>query len=279
MTRDIAPLRQALEGTTEGDQADIYTLLVNWNTSMANALEQSGDRFRDAFWDYLEETIELVDSAAVVEDEPDWEFLQDCAEAYPPAEGDHHCTVLIANILGRCVIRTRIRHDVDAIPTWALDYLGRITMENDKDAAWEESGAFGWGIGHDEVAVADRTLARAEADDEYWASSVLKHAIFADAHDAIDLYERILQSLDTMEDLHHVEGMQRILDEPFPQMPRYWEPTDELNSPGPLSADAIEQLLRVLGENIHPKRLQQFNDMIQFDLERAATEYGELDSV
>lgn len=278
MTRDIVPLRQALEAATEGNQADIYTLLANWNTSMANALEQSGDRFRDAFWDNLEETIELVDAAALVEDEPDWEFLQDCAEAYPPAEGDHHCTVLIANVLGRCVIRTHIRHDADAIPAWALDYLGRITMEDDKDAAWEESGAFGWGIGHEEVAVADRTLTRAEADDEYWAASVLKHAIYADGRAAIDLYERILQSPDTMEDIHHIEGMQRILNEPFPRTPRYWEPTDELDPPGPLSDDAIEHLLRVLGENIHPRRLQQFDDMIQFDLEWAATEYGERDS-
>ncbi len=72
--------------------------------------------------------------------------------------------------------------------------------------------------------------------------------------------------------------MQRILDPPFPEPPRYWEPTTELDSPGPLSDDAIEHLLRVLGENIHPKRLQQFDDIIKFDLERAATEYGELDS-
>jgi hypothetical protein len=191
MARDIAPLQRALESTTEGSQADIYTLLANWNTSIENALEKSGDHFRDVFWEYFEETVELIDAAAV-EDEPDWAFLQDCADAYPPAVGDHHCTVVIANVLGRCIIRTRVRHDVDVMPAWALDYLGQITMEDDKDAAWEEAGAFGWGIGHGEIAVADRTLARAEADDEYWASSVLTHAIFADAYATIDLYEHIL---------------------------------------------------------------------------------------
>jgi hypothetical protein len=142
MARDIAPLQRALESATEGSQTDIYTLLANWDTSMAHALEQSGDRFRDVFWDYLETSVELVDAAAV-DGAPDWTFLQDCANAYPPAVGDHHCTVLLANVLGRCVIRTRIRHDVTAIPAWALDYLGRVTMEDDKDAAWEESGAFG----------------------------------------------------------------------------------------------------------------------------------------
>lgn len=278
MARDIAPLKQALDGATEGNQSDSYTLLANWNTSMENALEQGGDRFRDVFWDYLEDTIDLVDAAAV-DDEPDWAFLQDCADAYPAAVGDHHCTVLIANVLGRCIIRTRIRHDVDVIPAWALDYLGRITMEEDTDAAWEESGAFGWGIGHEEVAVADRTLAHAEADEEYWASSVLKHAIFADSHATIDLYERILQSPDTIEDLHYVEGMERVLDYPFPDRPRYWEPTTELESPTLLSDDAREHLLRVLGENIHPKRLQRFDDQIEFDLERAATEYGNSDTL
>lgn len=277
MARDIEPLQQALDEATEGSQADIYTLLANWNTSMAHALEQSGDRFRDVFWDYLEESVELIDAAAI-NVEPDWAFLQDCADAYPPAVGDHHGTVLLANVLGRCVIRTRVRHDVDAIPAWALDYLGRITMEDDKDAAWEESGAFGWGISHEEVTVADRTLARAEADDEYWASSVLTHALFADTHAAIDLYKRILQSPDTIEDLQYVEGMQHILDHPFPQVPRYWEPTTELDYAGTLSDEATEHLLRVLGENIHPKRLQQFDDMIRFDLERAATKYGETES-
>lgn len=277
MARDIEALQQALDEATEGSQDDIYTLLANWNTSMAHALEQSGDRFRDVFWESLEESVELIDAAAI-NDEPDWAFLQDCANAYPPAEGDHHCTVLLANVLGRCVIRTRVRNDVTAIPAWALDYLGRITIEDDKEAAWEESGAFGWGIGHEEMTVADRSLARAEADDEYWASSVLTHAIFADAHAAIDLYERILQSPDTIEDLHYVEGMQRILAHSFPQFPRYWEPTVELAETGTLSEDATEHLLRVLGENIHPKRLQQFDDMIQFDLERAATKYGETES-
>jgi hypothetical protein len=125
------------------------------------------------------------------------------------------------------------------------------------------------------VPVGDRTLARAEADDEIWASSVLTHAIFADAHAAIDLYERILQSPETIEDLQYVEGMQRVLTNSFPNRPRYWEPTAELNAPGALSDDATEHLLRVLGENIHPKRLQRFDDLITFDLERAATEYGD----
>lgn len=277
MARDIAPLEQALTDATEGTQADIYTLLASWDTSMANALEQSGDRYRDVFWDYLDETIELVDAAAV-DDEPDWAFLQDCADAYPPGVGDHHCTVLIANALGRCIIRTRIRHDVDAIPAWTLEYLGRITWEDDKDAAAEESAAFGWGIGHEEVPVADRTLARAEADGEIWASSVLTHAIFADPHAAIDLYERILQSPETIEDLQYVEGMQRVLTNSFPNRPRYWEPTTELNAPEPLSDDATEHLLRVLGENIHPKRLHRFDDIITFDLERAATEYGKAET-
>jgi hypothetical protein len=71
--------------------------------------------------------------------------------------------------------------------------------------------------------------------------------------------------------------MQRILDHPFPEIPRYWEPTTELDDAGTLSDDETDHLLRVLGENVPPKRLQQFDDLIEFDLERAASEYGELD--
>jgi len=274
MTHNTEPLKQALREATEGNQADIYTLLANWNTTLDSTLDQSGDLFRDVLWDYLKETLEVIDVAAVGH-EPDWSFLQDCADAYPPAVGDHHCTMLIANILGRCIIRTRLRHDVDEIPTWALNYLGEITREDDKDIATEESAAFGWGIGHQDKAVADRILARAEADDEFWAASALIHVTFADANAAINLYDRILQSQDTTEDLHYVEGMQRILDHSFPESPRYWDPTTELDSPDPLSDDDIEHLLRVLGENVHPKRLQQFDHMIQFDLKRAATKYGD----
>jgi hypothetical protein len=52
-----------------------------------------------------------------------------------------------------------------------------------------------------------------------------------------------------------------------------------LASPAPLSDDAREHLLQILGENIHPKRLQRFDELIEFDLERAATEYGDPDTL
>lgn len=72
--------------------------------------------------------------------------------------------------------------------------------------------------------------------------------------------------------------MQHIPDHPFPETPRYWEPTTELDYAGTIYDEETNHLLRVLDENVHPKRLQQFDDMIEFDLKRAASEYGEPDS-
>lgn len=58
----------------------------------------------------------------------------------------------------RCVIRTRLRTGVNTIPTWALEYLVDITMDDDSEWAWESAGAFGWAVGHAKIAVFDRTL-------------------------------------------------------------------------------------------------------------------------
>lgn len=62
MTHDITPLKQVLDEVTEESQDGIYTLLANWNTPMANAKKQSGDRFRDVFWDYFEDSALYVAS-------------------------------------------------------------------------------------------------------------------------------------------------------------------------------------------------------------------------
>lgn len=165
MARNTILIERALNETEEDNQSDIYELLGNWYGALDDALAESGERFRTQFRKHIEATVELVDAAAV-DGEPDWPFLQRCADAYPAGIGDHHCTAIIANVLGRCLVRARVRHGVDAIPVWALEYLDRITIEDDGENARDEAATFGWGIGHDDVAVADRTLARAEEDEE-----------------------------------------------------------------------------------------------------------------
>src|SRR6056297_2954537 len=104
MPRDIAPLRNSLEGITPGSQTDAYSLLAAWNKSIETALERGGgSRFREVMFQYLDDVIDLVDTAAT-KGGVDWAFLQDCVDAYPPGVGDHRCSSVLANVVARCVI-------------------------------------------------------------------------------------------------------------------------------------------------------------------------------
>lgn len=277
MPRDIAPLTRALEDTIPGEQTDVYELLAAWDQSIATALDRGGGtRFREVMGQYLEKVIELVD-AATTNDEIDWEFLQECVDAYPPGVGDHHCSSVLANVAARCVIRTRIRERVDAIPIWTLGYLTDITVDDDGDWARESSTAFGWAVGHPQVAVLDVILERAETGDEYWAIDVLTHVTFADPAVGIDLLERLLQSPDIGEDLLLLRGLEQSFEQDFPDLPEYWDPQTEFDYTVEISNDMHERLLAVVGGSIDPGRLRQFDDSYPFDLERAAGEYGPVD--
>jgi hypothetical protein len=270
MPHDIAPLGQALERVTHGEQADVYGLLVAWDQSIANTLDRDdrGSRFREVMSQYHERVIDLVDAAATNAG-INWPFLQDCVEAYPPGIGDHHCSSVLSNVVARCVIRTRIRDGVAAVPAWALDYLADITPDDDGDWSLESSGAFGWGVGHPEVAVLDRTVERAERDD-WWAMDVLQHVAFTDPDAGITLLARLLRSPDVGEDLLFVDMLEPLFEQDFPDFPQYWEPEAELDYEVTLTDDRIERLLSVLGETIHPDRLRQFDDSYAFDFSRAA---------
>lgn len=276
MPRDIAPLTDALADTTAGEQRAVYGLLAAWDQSIETALDRrGGGRFQEIIGQYLDDVIALVDAAATT-DGIDWAFLQECVDAYPPGVGDHHCSSVLANVVARCVIRTRIREGADAIPPWALAYLADITMDDDGEWAWESTAAFGWAVGHPAVAVLDRAFERAERDDESWAMGVLKHVTFADPEAGIDLLERLLQSPDVDEDLVFVGRLEPPFEQNFPDFPQYWEPETELDYQVAISDDVRERLLAVVGESIDPDRLRRFDDSYRFDLERAADECGQL---
>ena len=101
MPRDIAPVTRALDHATFGTQTDVYGVLASWNQSIETALDRGGgSRFREVMGQYLEEMIDVVDAAATNEG-IDWEFLQDCVDAYPPGVGDHHCSSVLANVVAR----------------------------------------------------------------------------------------------------------------------------------------------------------------------------------
>jgi len=226
---------------------------------------------------YLEEVTDIVDAAAT-NSRIDWEFLQECVDAYPPGVGDHHCSSVLANVVARCIIRTRVREDTDAIPTCVLEYLADVTMEDDGEWAWESSAAFGWGVGHSEVAVLNRALERAEHGDESWVMGVLTHVAFADFEAGVDLLERLLQSPDVVEDLLFVRSLEPPFEQDFPAFPQYWEPQTEIDYAVEISDEMTDRLRAVIGESIHPARLRQFDDSYRFYLYRAADEYGSTDA-
>ena len=274
MPRDIAPLTTALENATPRDPSDVYDLLAAWNQSIETALNHGGwSRLKQIRRQYLEEVIDRVDTAATA-DGIDWTFLQECVDAYPPAVGDHHCSSILANVVARCVIRTRIREDVDTIPTRALEYLADITVEDDSEWAWESTAAFGWAVGHSEVAVLDRALERAENSDDSWAMGILTQATFADPDAGIDLLEHLLESPDVVEDLLFVDCLHAPFEQDFPDFPQYWEPDTELDYQVGISDDDRERVLAIIGQSINPSRLRHFDDSYPFNLERAANKYG-----
>jgi hypothetical protein len=273
MPRDIAPLTQALDDATPGTQADVYTLLAAWNTSIETALDRGGgSRFREVMKQYHARVIDLVD-VAVTTGGVDWVFLEDCVDAYPPGVGDHYCSSVLANVVARCVIRTRITQGVEEIPAWALEYLDALTLDADGDWAWESGAAYGWGVGHPDIGILDRIVELAETDD--WAVlDLLEHVTFADPDAAITLLDRLLRSPAVDEDLEYLEMIERIFEQDFPDFPEYWEPETELDYSVAFTDEQNERILALLGDTMSPERLRYFDQDFRFDLQRAADEYG-----
>lgn len=275
MPRDIAPLRNSLDNIAPGSQPDVYSLLAAWDKSIKAALDRGGgSRFREIMTQYLNNVIDLVDAAATKEG-IDWGFLQDCVDAYPPGATDHHCSSVLANVVARCVIRTRTTDGVNEIPVWALDYLAAITYDEDGDWAGESAGAYGWGVGHPDIAVIDRTLELVEAEGDWAALDILQHAAFANPDAAITLLERLLRSSATVEDLEYLRILESVFEQKeqdFPDFPEYWEPQAELEHEVMFTDEQLDRLLAILGETINHDRLRQFNDNFAFDLQRAANE-------
>jgi hypothetical protein len=280
MSREIAPLTNALEKTRSGNQTDMYTLLAAWDKSVEAALERGGaSRYREVTKEHLPRVIRLVDTATTDESgETDWAFLQECTDAYPPGVDDHHCSQILASVLARYVIRTRIDQGPDAIPEWVVDYLMEITVNKDTEWAWESAAAVGWAAGRSNTAVLDRVVDRTDTDSEPWAMGILKHVTFADPGAGITLLERLLDSPDTREDLTFLRCLERPLKQDLPNFPQYWEPQTELEYSISFTDDQLDRLLEVLGESVHPKRLAKFDDQFEFDLQRAADEYGSDDN-
>lgn len=268
MPRDVTPLEQALEQTTAGDQTDIYQLLAAWNTSMEAAAETGAGRAEAVMKQYFEDILSLTDAAVRSGDSAmDWEFLAECCKAYPSGAGDHACSSILVNIVGRCAIRCRLENGVDAIPGWALDYLATVSAEADGLGNELEASTFGWGIGHPTVAVGEKTVDRAASGDIDWAMAVLEHATYADSDAGISLFEQLVRAPDVGRSLQFLEPLDQSWLQSRPPLPDFWQPADTYEWEIEFSQTQRDRILDILRDTVSAARLRGADHAFEFDLQ------------
>lgn len=255
----VAALDDLLERVSD-DVSAIHNATATFESALSSALneDQSGDTYRDVFWAYYERVSTGLDEATR---SGGWELLGDVVNAYDPTEEGTIplVTPVIANAVGRYLIRTRLTEDVEAIPVAALEYLDDVAVNarDVDDVAREEVHAYGWGIGHPNHAVVDR-LHASVSEDVFTVSPTLEHAFYADQYAAIDALERLVrdESIEgsiprfQREDASYrrylldcAYGLQT--DDYWPKMPRYWAWYEEFDYTFELD-ETVEERIRAL---------------------------------
>ena len=250
---DIATVSQAI--------AEHDRLLTDTTTGEAPGGEELQTDLLFAYYEPLAERLDtLVDSQG-------WDVLLEFVDAYDTRGTDDlpEVTPVIANVVGRWIIRTRQTSGVEAIPAAALAYLGAIpgqkdTREIHRDLHYEEAYTYGWGIGHPEHSVADRLVELGSSEHKF-VKITLNTAFYVDQHAAIEVLERLVtdETIDTTTDML---GRQVDLTEFYfkavadleteamvgPHTPPYWEEGDELPRIIDVS-DKVRQRIRELAVN------------------------------
>ena len=256
----VGDLPDIIEEAKEGDLSALYRAIAEYETALTKTSIQTESRSDDAHHDilfaYYEPLAEGLDTAAQANG---WDVLVEFVDAYDPREQDGLPEVahVIANAVGRSLVRTRLSEGLDSVPAEALAYLGEIPEYVDEFAvAFEESYTYGWGIGHPAHSVGDQL--RALADTEHkWTSITLKTAFYADQHTAIDVFEELVTSetlTGTIERMTFEVGAARYyfgavadLERDFlnPHVPMYWEWEEEIDYSFMLDPD-VKQRIRQL---------------------------------
>lgn len=194
----------------------------------------------DLLWDYFEP---LATHLNVVVTAEGWSVLADLMEWYEPTgdPSDPAPTPVIGNAIGRYLIRTRLADGIDALPGEGLAYL--FALHGDETGAGcEESGTYGWGIGHPTHPVSDRIQTTARAD-IYWVSNVLEHAFYADQHAACDCLAEIVTD-DEVDDVRFAFDAVSRCDraDRWPTVPRYWDWEDTVDISFEWDADVVTRI-------------------------------------
>ena len=226
---DIATVSQAI--------AEHDRLLTETTTGEALGGKELQTDLLFAYYEPLAERLDtLVDSQG-------WDVLLEFVDAYDTRGTNDlpEVTPVIANVVGRWIIRTRQTSGVEAIPAAALAYLSAIPGRGDTlELHYEEAYTYGWGIGHPDHSVADRLIELAVSEHRF-VKITLNTAFYVDQHRAIEVLERLVmdETIDTTTDML---GRQVDLTEFYfkavadletdalagPHAPPYWEQDDDL---------------------------------------------------
>ena len=211
------------------DETTAVSLLANYERELQQSLDidDNGDSYRAVFWTYYEPVVERIDNVCRT---AGWPFVTDVIDAYDHRADNElsDATAVVANLVARSLIRTRLTDGVDAIPVDAVDFLASIQAYDTEtfEIAAEESHHIGWAIGHSEIDVDERILS-AVPDNDIWAAAAAKRALYAD-QTAVSLYCELIKTAEeigfVLDGLAHFEG------EPdWSLFPRGWEVTDEFD--------------------------------------------------
>ncbi|MFB6227897.1 MAG: hypothetical protein ABEH88_04835 [Halobacteriales archaeon] len=240
----VGDLPELFDDAREGDLSAVSRAIAEYEqvlTKVSRGEAPGGDELHnDLLFAYYEPLAGGLDAAA---ETIGWDVLVDFADAYNPREQDEFPEVghVIANALGRSVIRTRRSDGTDAIPVEALAFLGAIPEYVDEfHVAYEESYTYGWGIDHPDHSVADHLLALAE-DEPKFVKITLNTAFYVDQHAALDVFETLVTD-ESISGTRRALGMETDLTEFYfksvadleteelvgPHAPPYWDEDDDL---------------------------------------------------
>ncbi|WP_128905667.1 hypothetical protein [Halorubrum amylolyticum] len=258
----VGDLPDLYDDAREGDVSTLYRAIAEYERVLSNVARgdaPSGeDLLHDLQFAYYESFATGLDTAAQTDG---WDVLVEFATAYDPREQDEFPEVshVIANAIGRSVIRTRRGDSVDAIPADALAFLDAIPeYVNESHVAYEESYTYGWGIGHPEHSVADHLLALSE-DESKFVKITLNTAFYVDQYAALDAFEAIVTDEDIASGTRSTLGMETDLTEFYfqavadleteellgPHAPPYWDEDDDLTRVIDVDPD-VKQRIREL---------------------------------
>ena len=258
----VGDLPDLYDDACEGDVSALYRAMAEYERLLSKVARGDApggeDLLHDLRFAYYEPFADGLDTAAQTNG---WDLLVEFANAYDPHEQDEFPEVghVIANAIGRSLIRTRLEDSVDAIPSDALAFLGAIPEYVDEfHLAYEESYTYGWSIDHPDHSVSDQLRALAETEHK-WVSITLNTAFHADQYAAVETLERLVtddsltgavQRITYQTSLtRYYLGAVADLKQDFagPHVPVYWEFEDEYDYAFELDPE-VEKRIRNLAQ-------------------------------